>query len=148
MARRKQERKRDDRALLPWPTRVLIHWSANVIVLLVLDALLNGVHVKDAGALLEAAAVFGLLNLIVKPVIAFVTLPIAILTLGIARFFVALLMLVLTKAIVSGFHISGFWTLVKATLIVWIVNVLLDSVPGPWRLVRQRSRSDGQRERD
>ena len=138
MADRKKEPKRDERPLLPWPTRILIHWSANVIVLLVLDALLNGVHVKNAGALIEAAAVFGLLNLIVKPVIAFVTLPIAILTLGIARFFVALLMLVLTKVIVSGFHISGFWTLVKATLIVWIVNVLLDHVPGPWRLVRQR----------
>jgi putative membrane protein len=140
MSSRKQ--RDEERPLLPWPTRVLIHWSANVIVLLVLDALLNGVHVKNAGALIEAAAVFGVLNVIVKPVIAFVTLPIAILTLGIARFFVALLMLVLTKAIVSGFHIGGFWTLVKATLIVWIVNVLLDHIPGPWRLVRQRRRSE------
>jgi putative membrane protein len=149
MARRREDSKHDERPLLPWPTRILIHWSANVIVLLVLDALLNGVHVKNAGALVEAAAVFGLLNVIVKPVLAFVTLPIAILTLGVARFFVALLMLVLTKVIVSGFHISGFWTLVKATLIVWIVNVVLDNVPGPWRLVRQRRRSaPGRRERD
>jgi putative membrane protein len=140
MARRRRESKQDERPLLPLPTRVAIHWLTNAIVLLVLDATLSGVHVKNAGALIEAAAVFGVLNLIVKPILAFLTLPIAILTLGIARFFVALLMLVLTKVIVSGFHISGFWTLVKATLIVWIVNVLLDHVPGPWRLVRQRKR--------
>ena len=141
MARRDRDRdRRDDRPLLPLPTRILIHWGSNVIVLLVLDIALSGVHVKNAGALIEAAAVFGLLNLIVKPVLAFITLPIAILTLGIARFFVALLMLVITKLIVSGFHIHGFWTLVKATLIVWIVNVLLDHIPGPWQLVRRRKR--------
>ena len=139
MARRdKDQAKKDDRPLLPWPTRIAIHWGTNALVLLILDALLNGVHVKNAGALIEAAAVFGVLNTFVKPFLAFVTLPIAILTLGIARFFVALLMLVLTKLIVSGFHITGFWTLVKATLIVWIVNVLLDYVPGPWRLVKKR----------
>jgi putative membrane protein len=142
MARRSDKQQKDERPLLPWPTRVAIHWLTNVIVLLALDAALSGVHVKNAGGLIEAAAVFGLLNLIVKPILAFITLPIAILTLGIARFFVALLMLVLTKVIVSGFHINGFWTLVKATLIVWIVNVLLDHVPGPWRLVRQRKRHE------
>src|SRR5258708_3809073 len=139
MARRDRS-EQDERSLLPLPIRVLIHWGTNAIVLLVLDVTLNGVHVKNAGALIEAAAVFGVLKLIVKPFLAFVTLPIAILTLGIARFFVALLMLVITKLIVSGFHINGFWTLVKATLIVWIVNVILDHVPGPWQLVRKRKR--------
>lgn len=143
MVRRDRDRDRkDERPLLPLPTRLLIHWGTNAIVLLVLDITLGGVHVKNAGALLEAAAVFGVLNMVVKPFLAFVTLPIAILTLGIARFFVALLMLVITKAIVSGFHIHGFWTLVKATLIVWIVNVILDHVPGPWQLVRQRKRRE------
>jgi putative membrane protein len=141
MARRRDRSDRDERPLLPLPTRLLIHWGTNAIVLLVLDIVLNGVHVKNAGSLIEAAAVFGLLNMIVKPFLALVTLPLAILTLGVARFFVSLLMLVLTKLIVSGFYIHGFWTLVKATLIVWIVNVILDQIPGPWQLVRQRKRA-------
>jgi putative membrane protein len=143
MARgRKDQDRRNERPLLPWPTRIAIHWGTNALVLLILDALLNGVHVKNAGALIEAAAVFGVLNTFVKPILAFVTLPIAILTLGIARFFVSLLMLVFTKLIVSGFHVDGFWTLVKATLIVWIVNMLLDVIPGPWQLVRRRKRDE------
>src|ERR1700728_4763622 len=96
---RKTDAQKNDRPLLPWPMRILIHWGTNALVLLVLDIVLNGVHVKDAGALIEAAAVFGVLNTILKPFLAFVTIPLAILTLGIARFFVALLMLVITKAI-------------------------------------------------
>jgi Mycobacterial 4 TMS phage holin, superfamily IV len=59
---------------------------------------------------------------------------------GIAWFFVSLLMLVVTKAIVGGFHIHGFWTLVEATLIVWVVNLVLDFVPGPWQVTGKRRR--------
>jgi uncharacterized membrane protein YvlD (DUF360 family) len=49
-------------------------------------------------------------------------------------------MLVLTKAIVNGFHIHGFWSLVEATLIVWVVNLALDFVPGPWQVTGKRRR--------
>lgn len=56
--------------------------------------------------------------------------PLALLTLGIAWFFVSMLMLVITSSIVTGFQIHGFWTLVEATLVVWIVNLLLDFTPG------------------
>jgi putative membrane protein len=99
------------------------------------------VDVDSAGALLLAAAVFGVLNTVLKPLLRLVSLPLAILTFGIAWFFVSLLMLVITKDIVSGFHIYGFWTLVKATLIVWIVNLILDLTPGPWQVTGRRRRA-------
>jgi putative membrane protein len=138
MARR--DKRRQEWRLAPLPVRLAIHWLTNAIVLGVVVLVLSGVHVTNAGALLEAAAAFGVLNIVLKPFLRFVTFPLAILTLGIARFFVSLLMLVLTKSIVSGFHLHGFWTLVKATLIVWIVNLVLDLIPGPWRLVGKRSK--------
>ena len=59
-----------------------------------------------------------------KPLPRLVTLPLAILTFGLAWFFVSLLMLVITKAIVSGFYIHGFGTLIGATVIVWGVNLI------------------------
>ena len=43
-------------------------------------------------------------------------------------------MLVITKVIVSGFEIHGFWTLRRATLFVWLVNLVLDFAPGPWQM--------------
>ena len=110
------------------------------MVLAIVAAGLRGVDVTGAGSLLLAAAVFGVLNTLLKPVLRFVTLPLAILTFGAAWFFVSLLMLAVTRSIVSGFFIYGFWTLVKATLIIWIVNLVLDLAPGPWQLTRRRRR--------
>ena len=120
--------------------RLGISWLTNALVLALVAGVLHGVHVANAGDLLAAAAVFGVLNTLLKPVLRLVTLPLAILTLGIAWFFVSLLMLVITKAIVGGFDIHGFWTLVAATLIVWAANVALDFTPGPWQLTGRRRR--------
>jgi putative membrane protein len=120
--------------------RLGISWLTNALVLAIVAAVLSGVHVSDAGALLAAAAVFGILNTLLKPLLRLVTIPLALLTFGIAWFFVSMLMLLLTKAIVSGFQIHGFWTLVEATLIVWIVNLILDLAPGPWQVTGRRRR--------
>ena len=106
----------------------------------VVVAVLSGVTVRNAGSLLASAAVFGVLNTVLKPVVRLVTLPLAIVTLGVAWFFVSLLMLVVTRSIVHGFHIHGFWTLVAATLIIWLVNLALDLTPGPWQLTGRRRR--------
>jgi putative membrane protein len=122
------------------PVRLAISWLTNALILAIVAGLLSGVHVGNAGSLLAAAAVFGVLNTILKPLLRFATLPLALLTFGIAWFFVAMLMLVITKALVGGFHIHGFWTLAAATLIVWLVNLVLDLTPGPWQVTGRRRR--------
>jgi putative membrane protein len=120
--------------------RLGISWLTNALVLGIVTAALDGVDVASAGSLLAAAAVFGVLNTLLKPFVRLITLPLAIVTLGIAWFFVSLLMLVITKAIVSGFHVHGFGTLIAATLIIWIVNLVLDHTPGPWQITGRRRR--------
>ncbi|HEV3391433.1 MAG TPA: phage holin family protein [Solirubrobacteraceae bacterium] len=135
-----------DRSDPPLLVRLGISWLTNALILLIVTALLSGVTTSGAAALLEAAAVFGVLNTVLKPLLRLVTLPLAILTLGIAWFFVSMLMLVITKAIVSGFHIHGFWALVEATLIIWAVNLLLDFVPGPWQVTGKRRRRNRRRD--
>ena len=123
----------------PLVARLAISWLTNALVLAVVT-LLPDVHVSGAGSLIGAAAVFGVLNTILKPLLLFITFPLAILTLGIAWFFVAMLMLDLTDVIVGGFQIDGFWTLVAATVIVWLANMVLDQTPGPWQLSGRRGR--------
>jgi putative membrane protein len=123
------------------PVRLGISWLTNALVLAIVAGVLSDVTVDNAGALLAAAAVFGVLNTVLKPILRLITLPLALLTLGIAWFFVSMLMLVITKAIVSGFHIHGFWTLVAATLIIWVVNLVLDFTPGPWQITGKRRRA-------
>jgi len=132
----------------PLSIRLLISWLTNALVLGVVTAVLSKVHVDDFGSLLVAALVFGVLNTMFKPLLRLITLPFAVLTFGLAWFFVSMLMLDLTAAIASGFFIDGFWTLVWATVIVWIVNLALDFTPGPWQISGKRGRINRSRTRD
>ncbi|HTU94902.1 MAG TPA: phage holin family protein [Solirubrobacteraceae bacterium] len=121
--------------------RLLISWLANAIVLAVAAVLLTKMTVASAGDLIVAAALFGVLNTFLKPIARLITLPFAVITLGLAWFFVSMLMLYLTQAIVSGVKIHGFWTLVWATIIVWVANLVVDAIIGTWRMGRQRAQA-------
>lgn len=114
-------------------------WSfvANALALGVVIAVFSGVTIGSVGSLFEAAVIFGLLNTFVKPLVKLVTLPLAVITLRLIWFFVAMLMLEITTWIVGSFDIKGFLTLVEATLLIWLVNLMLDLVPGPWRGTRR-----------
>ena len=72
-----------------------------------------------------AALVFTIVNWVVKPILAILSIPLIIITFGIAYFFVNVLMLVLTDALVEDFEVGGFWTVVGATIVVWLVNVVV-----------------------
>ena len=115
--------------MLRW---LVVSWAANAVVLAIAAGLLSGVTFHGSfGALVLAAAVFGVLNTILKPILKLLTLPIAVITLGIAWFFVSMLMLWLTTLIVGKFDIDGFWNYVWATIIVWLANILVDAVLRP-----------------
>jgi len=111
--------------------RFLVAWAFNVAALWVAAALLSGVNVTGAHVWLTyvlAGLVFSLVNLVVKPVVAILAIPLIVLTLGIAYFLVNVLMVFLTSWIVGGFHVDGFWSGVGAAIVVWIVNLLLDRI--------------------
>jgi putative membrane protein len=75
--------------------------------------------------LLLAALVFTIVNWVVKPIVAILSIPFIIVTLGVAYFFVNVLMLLLTSVIVPDFAVGGFWTYVGATIIIWLVNLVI-----------------------
>ncbi len=109
--------------------RLALSWVLNVAVLALVAWLLSGVTFNGSGwTLVIAAAVFGVLNTLLKPILKLLTFPLAIFTLGLAWFGVAMFMLWLTDAIVPDFDINGFWTLVWATIIVWAANLALDLI--------------------
>lgn len=111
--------------------RFLVTWAFNVAALWVASELLSGVEVTgDAEwvTFVVAGLVFSLANLVVKPIVAILAIPLIILTLGIAYFLVNVLMVFLTSWVVGDFHVDGFWAGVAAAVIVWAVNALLDAV--------------------
>jgi putative membrane protein len=75
--------------------------------------------------LVLAALVFTIVNWIVKPVVAVLSIPLIIVTLGVAYFFVNVLMLLVTDWVVRDFEAGGFWTVVGATIVIWLVNLVI-----------------------
>ncbi|MEW2420060.1 phage holin family protein [Streptomyces nigra] len=88
---------------------------------------------KEAATLLLVALIFGLVNVVVKPVVKLFSLPLLILTLGLFTLVVNALMLLLTSWLADkvdlSFHVEGFWTAVLGGLIIsvvsWALNVVL-----------------------
>jgi len=106
----------------------LLGWGLNIVALLVVDSIFDGVEIRRWGPLLIGAAVLGLGNAILKPILTLLTLPLIILTLGISYFALNVAMLALAEWIAPDFSIDGFWTYVGATVVIWLVNWVLHSV--------------------
>ncbi|MFE7510331.1 phage holin family protein [Streptomyces sp. NPDC057540] len=108
--------------------------ALGVAIWLLQDITLTGESTgKKALTLILVALVFGLVNVLVKPIVQLLTLPLFILTLGLITLVVNALMLLLTSWLAEqfdlGFHVEGFWTAVLGGLIIsvvsWALNVVL-----------------------
>ena len=104
-------------------------WAGNAIVLGIVGWILGSVTFHGStSTVIWSALVFGILNTVLKPVLKVITFPLALVTFGLAWFFVSMLMLWLTQTIINGFDINGFWNYVWATILVWAVNMVVDAV--------------------
>jgi putative membrane protein len=112
---------------------LLIRWVSNVVALYVAAWLLSGVTYGDKWwSLLIAAAVFTVINAWVKPVVAVLSIPFIVVTLGIFYFLINVLMLYATDWVVPDFELRSFWWAVLAAIIVSAVNgVLHPLLPDP-----------------
>jgi putative membrane protein len=134
---------------MPFPLRLLVAWAVDAAALAVAAWIFSGISVGGSiGTLILAALVYGILATFVKPVLKLLTFPLMLLTLGVAWFFVAMFILWLTDAIVGGFRIGGFWTLVGGTIVVWLVGAAADRWLFPKertfkRMIRASSRFGG-----
>ena len=105
---------------------LLVSWVSNAAALFVASWALSGVTYGDQWwTLLIAAAVFTVINAFIKPIVAVLSIPFIIVTLGLFYFLINVLMLYVTDWVVPDFEIRTFWWGALAAIIVSIVNGLL-----------------------
>jgi putative membrane protein len=105
---------------------LLIRWISNAVALFVAAWLLSGVdYGTQWWTLLIAAAVFTVVNFAVKPILAVLSIPFIVVTLGLFYFLINVLMLYLTDWLVPDFEIKTFWWGALAAIIVSFVNFLM-----------------------
>lgn len=92
--------------------------------LLLVAEFVPGISVESFTVALVASLVLGVLNVFVKPILVFFTLPITILTLGLFMFVINAGLFLLASSFVDGFVVSGFWSAILGSVIVSIANAL------------------------
>jgi putative membrane protein len=107
---------------VPWLIRLATAWAINAAALWVANALWGSVRIHGWAAYLIGAAVLGIANTVLKPVLAVLALPLIVVTLGFAYLAINIAMVVLAEWIAPNFSIDGFWTYVGVVVVVWAVN--------------------------
>jgi putative membrane protein len=117
---------------------LVIRLLVNAVALAVASWVVTGITLQGATrgkqvlTLLIVAAIFGIVNAIVKPVVKVLSFPLLILTLGLLTFVINAAMLLLTSWITGKldvqFHVDGFWNALFGALIISVVGMLLNAV--------------------
>ncbi|MBI3803617.1 MAG: phage holin family protein [Nitrospirae bacterium] len=107
---------------------LLIRWLINAVGLILISYTIRGIEVDGIGPALVAAAVLGIINAVIRPILLILTLPINILTLGLFTFIINGAMFALTAKVVNGFVVSSFWSAVLGALLLSILSGLLSFI--------------------
>jgi putative membrane protein len=110
---------------MPFVPRFVVTLAINAAALWVANALWDGVRIHGWAAYLIGAAVLGIANAVLKPILAILTLPLIIVTLGFFYLLINMAMVALAEWIAPDFSIDGFWTYVGTVVVIWAVNWVL-----------------------
>ncbi|SRR6266508_2874242 len=113
---------------MPLLIRVLIAWGINAAALWLADALFDGVRINGGWAYIIGAAVLGIANAFLKPVLALLTLPLIIVTLGLFLLVINIAMVAFAEWVAPDFSIDGFWTYVGTVVVIWVVNWIGEAI--------------------
>lgn len=110
--------------------KTIINFLINGLAVLITGYLLPGVVIGDYGVALLTALVLGLLNVLVKPFLVFLSLPITVLTLGFFIIVIDAIVILLAAAIVPGFSVSNFLSAVLFALVLAVVSYIFQAILG------------------
>jgi len=116
--------------------KLIIRLIISTIAVLVTDLLLSGVSIGDMGTTngfltaLLVAAVLGLLNTILKPLLIILTLPVTVITLGLFLLVINAGIVLLADKLIDGFTVESFWWALGFSLVLSIVQGFLNALDG------------------
>jgi putative membrane protein len=105
--------------------KLIARWIISAVSLLIVARVVPGFVVKGFGAALTAAAIIGLVNSTLGPVLKLLTLPLSIVTFGLFLLVINAFMLKLASSLVSGFVIQGFAPAFFGAIVLTLVSMVL-----------------------
>ena len=102
----------------------IIRWLINAVGLLIVSKIMGSIEIDGLLTAVVAAAVIGIINTFLRPILIILTLPINILTLGLFTLVINGLIFYFVGSIVEGFQVTGYLAAFLGALILSIINVL------------------------
>ena len=109
---------------------MLARWLISAVSIYIVALLGVGVQVRSFWAALLAAVVLGLANLLVRPLLLLLTLPINLLSLGLFTLVVNGVVFLIAAAFTPGFQVRGFWPAILGAFLVGVLSAVLGAI---WR---------------
>lgn len=107
--------------------KLIFKWLLSAAALLFLAYVYSGVQVSSFTAALLAAFVIGLLNIVVRPVLVLLTLPVTLITLGLFLFVINALLFWAASWMLDGFQVAGFGAALLGSLLYSLLGMVIDS---------------------
>ncbi len=131
--------------------KFLTKWAATGFAVFLVTYIVTGVEVRSFGTALFVGLVLGFLNLLVRPILFIITLPITLITLGLFTFFLNAFLFQFAAHLVEGFYVhsfaAAFWASLLVSFISWLLQLSVRSSDGR-RTIRVETYSGGRRYRD
>jgi len=106
--------------------KLLVSWAVAAVSMYLVSLLLgSNMEFANGWDVVWASALVGLLNAVLAPLLNLITCPLLLLTLGLSRFLVNALILLVADSAVDGFYIGGFWWAVLAAILISISTTLI-----------------------
>ncbi len=107
-----------------------LHWILKAVSLLVVARMLPGIQIDGFGSAMIAAAVIGIVSVILGSLLKLILLPFILLSLGLVYLLINGLMLKLASDLVPGFRVYGFFTAVMGAVLLSIVDFVMNRLAG------------------
>lgn len=108
----------------------LIRLLISALAALITAKVLPGVHINSFTTAIVLAIVLAILNLLVKPILILLTLPVTVLTLGLFLLVINALIIMMASSLVRGFKVDGFIWALLFSLVLTVVSGIMNSLAG------------------
>jgi len=110
--------------------RFIVQALAAAIGFWVASRIVPGVHARGLGSLVAAGVILGVINVLVRPILILLTIPLTLLTLGLFLFVVNGITVWITAAFLKGVDVDGLWPAILASIVItvisWVARAVFD----------------------
>jgi putative membrane protein len=107
---------------------LILVWVLSAVALLLTSKMIKGFEIQSFGSAMLASFVIGFLNMVLRPILLLLTLPLNILTLGLFTFIVNAIVLKSASGILKGFSIKTWGDAILGAVVLAIVQLLIQFI--------------------